>query len=63
MRRKTHRLRRQVMLFPAVAKGETAPAQARGEIVRALADLLLEALRVETDVEGGGDEHEPEDHA
>jgi hypothetical protein len=61
MRRKTHRLRQQVMLFPAVTKGETAPAHARVEIVRALADLLLEALRTQSDVEGGGDE--PEDHA
>jgi hypothetical protein len=61
MRRKTQRLRRQVMLFPAVAKGETAPAEAKVAIVRALADLLLEALRAKTDVEGGADE--PEDHA
>lgn len=60
MKRRTHRARRQVMLFPAVSKDETAPADARGAIVRVLADLLLEALKAESHVEGGSDE--PEDH-
>jgi hypothetical protein len=36
--------------------------EARREIVRALADLLPEALKVETGVEGG-DSDEYEDHA
>ena len=62
MRRKTRTFRRQVMLFPPVVQGETVPLEAKREIVRALADLLLEALKAETGVEGGRDD-EHEDHA
>lgn len=65
MRRKTRTSRRQGMLFPPVAKGDKVPTEARREIVRALADLLLEALKAKTSVEGGDrdDQHEHEDHA
>ena len=61
MRRKTQPLRRQMMLFAIGARGDALPVEARVQVVEALADLLLEALSVRTDVEGGGDE--PEDHA
>jgi hypothetical protein len=50
------------VLFPTVVQSETVPMEAKDEIVRALADLLLEALKVETVVEGGGDD-EHEGHA
>jgi len=50
------------MLFPPIVQGETLPLEAKREIVRALADLLLEALKAETGVEGGRDD-EHEDHA
>jgi len=60
MRRETQPLRRQVMLFPVVARGDALPAGVRDEVVGVLADLLLEAMSAQTDVEGGGDE--PEDH-
>lgn len=62
MRRKTRTSRRQVVLFPAAAQGGRVPTQAQHELVLALADLLLEALKVQTRVEGGRDD-EHEDHA
>jgi hypothetical protein len=58
MRRKTQPLRRQVVLFPIVARVDALPADAKDEVVGALADLLLEALSVRTNVEGGSDERE-----
>jgi hypothetical protein len=58
MRRKTQPLRRQVMLFPILVRGDVVPVEARDEVVGALADLLLEALDVRTNLEGGGDEPE-----
>jgi len=58
MRRKTRTSRRQVMLFPPVEQSEPVPTEAKGELVRALADLLLAALKV---AEGGRDD-EHEDH-
>ncbi len=61
MRRKTRTCRRQVMLFPTVVQTETVPIEVKDEVVRALADLLLEALKVETGMEGGVDD-EHEDH-
>lgn len=61
MRRKTQPSRRQVMLFPAVAQGDMVPTEAKRELVQALAELLLEALKVETGAEGGRDD-EHEDH-
>ena len=62
MRRKTRTCRRQVVLFAPLARGDTVPTEAKGELIRALADLLLEALKVETRGEGGRDD-EHEDHA
>lgn len=62
MRRKTRTSRRQVTLFPAVAQGESVATEARGELVRAVADLLLEALKVDPDAEGGRDDQH-EDHS
>lgn len=60
--RKTPTSRRQVMLFAPVAQGETVPTKVKHELVQALAGLLLEALTVATDVEGGRDDQH-EDHA
>jgi hypothetical protein len=62
MRRTTRTSLRQVVLFPSVAQGDTVPMEDERELVRALGDLLLEALQGTTGVEGGGDE-EREDHA
>lgn len=62
MRRKTRTSRRQAMLFPTVVQPEPVPTAAKGELVRALADLLLAALNVETGAKGGRDD-EHEDHA
>ena len=62
MRRTTRTSLRQVVLFPSVAQGDTVPMEDERELVRALADLLLEALQGAACVEGGGDE-EREDHA
>jgi hypothetical protein len=62
MRRKTRTCRQQVMLFPTVVQNETVPTEVKDEVVRALADLLLEALKVETGTEGGSDD-EHEGHA
>ncbi|MCC6806142.1 MAG: hypothetical protein IT381_01855 [Deltaproteobacteria bacterium] len=59
---KTRMPRRQVMLFPPVARGDAVPAEAKEELVQALACLLLEAMKVATDVEGGRDDQH-EDHA
>jgi len=61
MRRKTRTSRRQVMLFPAAAQDDTVPTQVKRELVLVLADLLLEALKVQSRVEGGRDD-EHEDH-
>lgn len=61
MRRKQRTYRRQLMLFPPVAQGQTVPTEAKRELVRALADLLLQALQVEPGEEGGRDA-EHEDH-
>jgi len=61
MRRKRRTSRKQAILFPAVAQSDTVPTEVKKEIVRALADLLLEALAVESAGEGGG--NEPEDQA
>lgn len=50
--------RRQVPLFPVDQETEEANvADAKPELVEALADLLLEALGA-----NGGSDHEPEDH-
>ena len=62
MKRKRRTSRRQVMLFPPVTQREQIPTETTREIVRALADLLLEALNVKMRVEGGRDD-EHEDHA
>jgi hypothetical protein len=59
MRRKSWPLQPQSRLFPVVAPSDVVPREAKPEIVRALVDLLLEAMRV--DVNGGRDD-EPEDH-
>lgn len=61
MRRKTRAARRQALLFPLVAQADAMHPEAKREIVTALADLLLEALNIETRVEGGDDESE--DHS
>ena len=60
MRRK-RASRLQVTLFPAVVKGEWVAREAKGELVQAVADLLIEALKVDRDAEGGLDD-EHEDH-
>ena len=61
MRRKKRTYRRQLMLFPPVAQCQTVPTEVTRELIRALADLLLQALQVEPSVEGGRDA-EHEDH-
>ena len=50
-----------MLLFPAIAQCDAMPIEAKREVVSALADLLLQALKAETNVEGGRDD-EPEDH-
>jgi hypothetical protein len=62
MKQKRRSFGRQVMLFPDAPKGDTVPAGAKRDLVQALADLLLEALKVQTRAQGGGDD-EREDHA
>ena len=62
MRRETRTSLRQVVLFPAVTKGDTVAMEAKRELVQALADLLLEALQATTGVEGGHDDQH-EDHS
>jgi hypothetical protein len=49
------------MLFPPVAQCQTVPTEVTRELIRALADLLLQALQVEPSAEGGSDD-EHEDH-
>ena len=59
MRRKTRTSRRQVMLLPPIAQNDSVAAEAKRELVQALADLLLQALQVKpSEIGGRDDEHE-----
>jgi hypothetical protein len=59
--KRQRRLQPQALLFPRnVAQGDMVPGEIKREVVRVLADLLLETLDVARAEEGKDDE--PEDH-